>query len=213
MTPLRSIALSLCLAALPGAAGAHPHIFVDTALRAVLDPAGRLAGIEVTWRYDELYSLLIFEDLGLDSDYDGKLTEAEVKRLQGFDMHWIEGYEGDLYLTAGGAPLPLGKPEPRRTDIAEGRIETVHYRPLAAPVPPGAVTLRAYDPTFYTAYDLSGGVSAPEPCRVEIAPADVDAAYARVEKELGDRSADTEDYPEVGDAFADTVTLDCGAGQ
>ena len=65
---------------LPLGAQAHPHIFVDTALALVTNAAGRPAGVEVTWRYDEFYSLLIFEDMGLDGDYDGTLTEAELAR-------------------------------------------------------------------------------------------------------------------------------------
>lgn len=213
MSPLRSIPFAAALAALPAAeAAAHPHIFVDTALRVVMDTTGEISGIEVTWRYDELYSLLIFEDMGLDSDYDGKLTEAELKQLQGFDMQWVDGYEGDLYLSRGAAPLKLGKPQPKQTIIRDGRIETVHFRPLAAPQPGQgeALVLRAYDPTFYTAYDLTGGVRVPEACKVEIQAADLDAAYARVEKELEGRPQETEDYPEVGDAFADTVSVRCG---
>lgn len=97
-------------------------------------------------------------------------------------MNWIEGYHGDLFASREGADLTLGRPQPRRTEFEDGRITTVHFRTITAP---GAtVTLRAYDPTFYTAYDLTGGVDAPEGCDVRINRPDLDAAYAAVEEKL-----------------------------
>lgn len=203
------LCLTFCASLAAGAAQAHPHVFVDTTLRIETDAEGRPVAVEVSWRYDELYSLLVFEDMGLDSDYDGALTEDELARLDGFDMQWIPGYAGDLYLSGGAGPIRLGPPEPVATRVDGGRIETVHRRPLAAPGPE-TIVLRAYDPTYYTAYDLTGGVSAPEGCSVEIAAPDLDAAQARVERELDGRPATVEDFPEVGDAFAETVTLRCG---
>jgi ABC-type uncharacterized transport system substrate-binding protein len=163
----------------------------------------------VHWSYDELYSLLVLEDMELDDDYDGVLTEAEVQALHGFDMNWVEGFAGDLYATRGGDALQLGPPQPRATSFDNGKITTRHFRALSD----GAtqrVTLRAYDPSFYTAYDLTGGVHAPAGCTVTIEKPDLDAAYAKVEKKLEGMPPDPEDYPAVGDLFADTVVVTCG---
>jgi ABC-type uncharacterized transport system substrate-binding protein len=68
----RTLALLATLLPLPAAA--HPHVFIGTGLTLVLDADNRLAAIRVTWSYDELYSLLVLEERGLDSDYDGALT-------------------------------------------------------------------------------------------------------------------------------------------
>lgn len=206
--PMMRSAAALALALLPGLAPAHPHIFVDTTLRLVTDDSGQITGVEVVWTYDELFSLLILEDMGLDTDYDGVLTSPELEQLQGFDMNWIEGYHGDLFASRDGADLSLGPPQPRSTAFDDGKITSVHFRTIAAPGE--KVTLRAYDPTFYTAYDLTGGVAAPEGCEVRINRPDLDAAYAAVEEELKDMPPDPEDYPPVGDLFADTVVVTCG---
>ena len=198
----------LLLALAPAQLVAHPHIFVDTALQVVTDDSGRIVGVEITWTYDELFSLLVLEDMELDSDYDGELTEAELQQLQGFDMNWIEGYPGDLYALRDGTLLQLGPPQPRGTEFAGGKITSRHFRTIDQP---GTfVTLRAYDPTFYTAYDLTGGVHAPDGCNVAIDKPDLDAAYAQVEEKLKDMPPDPDDYPEVGDLFADTVRVTCG---
>ena len=210
---LRSWLIYCLLAALvlPGAAAAHPHVFVDTGLRVVLDDQGRVAGVEVSWAYDALYSMLTFEDMGLDQDYDGKLEPTEVSMLSGFDLKWIEGFEGDLYLEAGGKTLALGPPEPRALFIEDARIVSTHFRPLLEPVGAGGLILRAYDPTFYTAYDLTRGVEVDGPCAAEVTPADLDAAYTMVEEMLYAMPAQPgEDvFPEVGEAFADTVVIAC----
>lgn len=206
---LRRLLPPILLAALAsGAALAHPHIFIDTALRLVPDADGRPRGVEVTWLYDEFYSLLIFEDMGLDGDYDGELAPDEIEKLQGFDMKWVDGYAGDLYVSGPSGPLRLGPPEPLSTSATGGRIETRHFRPFADPLPEKLV-LRAYDPTYYTAYDLTGGVSAPAGCTVAVAKPDLEAAQALVTEKLAGRPDTVDDFPEVGEAFAETVTLRC----
>jgi ABC-type uncharacterized transport system substrate-binding protein len=187
---------------------AHPHIFVETGLKLVADDTGRLIGVEVSWTYDDFYSLLLLEDMGLDPDGDGVLSAEELATLDGFDLQWIEGYLGDLYLTAQGAPVALGTPQGRGTDVVEGRIISRHFRSFA-PQDAG-LTLKAYDPTFYTAYDMGGGVSVPDHCTLTIQPADLDRAYTMVEEALYKNPSMPEDeFPEVGEAFADTVEVTC----
>lgn len=191
-------------------AQAHPHVFVETGLTLVADDAGRLIGVEVSWTYDDFYSLLLLEDMGLDPEGDGELTVEELTTLDGFDLNWIEGYLGDLYLTAGNASVELGRPEGRGTEVVAGRIVTRHFRAFS-PLE-GAVTVKAYDPTFYTAYDLEGGVTVPEGCDLKVQPADLDRAYTMVEEALYGKPATEDDaFPEVGEAFADTVEVTCNA--
>lgn len=201
----------LAVIAAPGVVSAHPHVFVDTGLKVVLDAQGRVQGVEVSWAYDALYSLLIFEDLGLDQDYDGQLNETEIAVLTGFDLNWVEGFEGDLYLETSGSAVSLGAPEGRGIAVEDARIVSTHYRPLAEPLEAERLILRAYDPTFYTAYDLTRGVTVEGTCAADVTPADLDAAYTLVEEMLyAMPAAPGEDvFPEVGEAFADTVLITC----
>jgi ABC-type uncharacterized transport system substrate-binding protein len=207
---IRSRLISAAVAILLGApvAFAHPHVFVETGLKLVADDTGRLVGVEVSWSYDDFYSLLLLEDMGLDPDGDGVLSADELAKLDGFDLQWIEGYLGDLYLTANDAPIALGRPQGRGTNVVAGRIVTRHFRAFAPQE--GEVIVKAYDPTFYTAYDLNGGVTVPEGCTLSIQPADLDRAYTMVEEALYKNPAMPDDeYPEVGEAFADTVEVAC----
>ena len=206
--PLLALALLV-----PHGAGSHPHIFVDTGMKVLVSEDGQLQAVEINWAYDEFYSLLIFEDKGLDSDFDGTLTAEELAKLQGFDLAWSEGFQGDTYLTRGGEALALGAPEHLSTEVADGRITTRHRRVLAEPQAADGVVIKAYDPTYYTAYTLSGGLDVTGGCQGSVTPPNLDAAYTKVEELLYAMPADQaeEAYPEVGEAFADTVRLNCGA--
>jgi ABC-type uncharacterized transport system substrate-binding protein len=210
-------ALALLASLLPLPAAAHPHVFIGTGLTLVLDDQNRLAAIRVTWSYDELYSLLVLEERGLDPDYDGVLTPEELASLNGFDMAWIEGFPGDTYAAAAGQPLALGPPTDYVTAIEEGRIVTTHTRRLDTPPDAGAVSVKAYDPTFYTAYEVSRGVTVEggTGCEAQVVPADLDAAYTMLEELLyGPRSSEwsEDEFPAVGEAFADEVRLTCASG-
>jgi hypothetical protein len=63
--------------------------------------AEAVTSVEVTWLYDELYTLILLQDYALDPDFDGALTEAEVAGTLGFDLNWNSGFEGGLVLTRG----------------------------------------------------------------------------------------------------------------
>ena len=199
------------LALLSAAASAQPHVFVDAKLRLHISDAGVFEGIEVTWTYDDFYSMLLLADMGLDRDGDGNLEKSETILLDGFDRQWIEGYQGDTYVTRDGTPEALGAPEGRGTTVENGLITTTHFR--AASGPADGLVIKAFDPTFYTAYSLVGPVDTGALCDAVILPADLDAAYTLVEELLyATPSSDAEqDYPQVGEAFADTVRLTCAS--
>lgn len=210
LTGAAGLALALAAMFAPGAAQAHPHIFIRTGLSLVLGEDGRPAGIEVSWEYDELYSLLVLEDMELDDDYDGKLKPEEAARLEGFDLEWIEGYEGDLYLTGPRGAVKLGPPQGRGTTLSDGKIISRHYRAIEG-AGAGPWVMQAYDPTYYTAYDL-GEIAMPEGCAFDIERIDLTAAQMALQEELAKippEVTETE-FPEVGADFADKVRITCG---
>lgn len=205
---------ALCPALCATAAAAHPHIFVDAGLAVLRDAEGQVTAVEVTWRYDELYSLMLAEDFGLDPDYDLQLTEAEIEATLGFDLNWSGGFAGGLTLRQGDAALGLGAPEPVSLRMLEtGQIETTHRRAVTGAAP-GAITAQVYDPEFYVAFEMILPITvadAPD-CAVELIRADLDAAYAGLEAaldEIGGVVAAEDNFPAVGALFADRVEISC----
>ncbi|BDW85269.1 DUF1007 family protein [Roseicyclus marinus] len=213
ITPARLFP-AICLALWAAPLGAHPHIFVDAGLRLLRDEAGVVTAVEVTWRYDELYTLLLTEDYGIDPDYDLVLTEAEVAQMLGFDLNWSGGFEGGLVVRQGDRLLDLGAPEPVSLALLpSGQLETTHRRAVQGAVA-GDLVAQVYDPEFYIAFEmiLPVSVAGSPACATDLVRADLDAAYAVLEtalEEIGGAVAAEDNFPPVGAYFADRVEVTC----
>lgn len=188
----------------------HPHVFVDVGLKFHTDPAGDVNGVEITWRYDSLFSLLVLSDRGLDRDGDMVLTEAERAALLGFDLtDWEEGFDGALFLRRGDVDVALGPPEALSVELRDGHLVTRHLRPLVAPIAPTGLVVRPYDPSYYAALSLSGQVVPPAGCDGRVIPPDRQAADAQVEALGGFGDEAMFDEVLVGGYYADTLVLSC----
>ena len=197
----------------PTAPGAHPHVFIDAGLRLIFE-GNRVTAVEVTWLYDELYSLILLEDYGLDPDFDLELTQAERDETLGFDLNWNSGFEGALELVREGQVLEIGAPEPVSLDlVAPGQFLTTHRRPVSDPVGAGAVHARAFDRDFFVAMEMSGAMGvAGTSCETELVRADLDAAYDALQTaidELGGAIAAEDNFPPMGEWFTDEVVVTC----
>lgn len=198
----------------PLGASAHPHIFIDGGLTFYFDPQGQLTQVRVGWFYDEFYSLLIAQDMGMDNDLDGWLTPQEEAHLTGFDAEWVEGYTGDLILSVGGQEVTLSGPKEPTAMMSDGRIYTTHLRDLETPLA-GAISAKMFDPTHYTAYDMIGDlvIEGAEGCTLTKIEPDLDKQMKALQAQLAqyDPSEDPEElgFPEVGDAFATEIRVTC----
>jgi len=209
----------LLFALLPAPALAHPHIYIDAGFDIYVDGQSHLDAIRITWVYDEYYSLLIAEDLEIDQDFDGELTEAEIQKLTGFDMQWIEGFNGDLVAKLNGEELMLSGPTQPTATMKDGKIITTHLRKVeGSPAIGGkALSLKPFDKTYYSAYQVTmpvklDGMSA---CMIEMVTPDIDGALAQMQQQLlridADADLEENDYPLVGEEFATDVLVSCPA--
>ena len=213
MTRFHALTLAICLCLPASGAVTHPHVFVDVGLRFESDGKGNLTGVEVTWRYDDFFSLLILSDMGLDADGDGALTDAERARLKGFDLEeWPEGFEGDLYIHRGAEKIALDHPVPTGVALTEGRIVATHRRSFG-PVPADGVRVEPYDPTYYVEYTLAGPVDLPQGCTHSIREPDLDESQRAFREMIAELSAEEQfDGIEVGNIFSDMMVISCTAG-
>ena len=197
---------------------AHPHLFIDTRIEVILDDQNRATGLRISWTYDDLFSLSVIADKGLDPDWDGKLTEAEVAKLSGFDMHWDAGYPGDTYALMADVDLPLSPPQDWGASYADGKITTVHLRRLETPIQVGSEPLlvQVYDPGFYTAYTIAFDpvVTGGRGCAAVAYGPDLDAADEVLKAALAEYSADANleaDFPAIGKNYSEEVRVTCAA--
>ncbi|MEM7317857.1 MAG: DUF1007 family protein [Pseudomonadota bacterium] len=213
---MRRLALSV-LCCLPLTVSAHPHVFIETGFELIFDDQSRLTHVRVTWAYDEFYSLLVLEELQLDADGDGELTGPEQVALSGFDANWIEGYNGDFEARLGENLLDLSGPKDPTATIEDGKIVSTHLRSFARPVSLAGESLsaKAYDETYYTAYDLTRPVSitGPVSCMIDRLDPDIDAQLAEMQALLlrldADADLEENDIPLIGAEFATEIRVSC----
>lgn len=217
MRCLRPVLLSLLSILALAGAEAHPHVFIDTGLTFRFDGEGRLGAVSVVWAFDDFSSMLMVEDMEMDQDGDGVLTDDEIARLTAMFSDWPEDFAGDLYLTRDGNPVALSGPQEVAVRYQQGRIVVTHIRALLDRIRPEdeRIEQQVYDPTYYTFYDLVGAleISGRDDCRVEIEKADIAAAQRKYGDELAkltnDEIMDQGKYPDVGGDFADDMRLEC----
>lgn len=209
-------AIMLFLLLTTSQAVAHPHVFVDTQLQIEFGEEGLAEAVRVTWTYDDLTSLQIIADRGMDPDFNSALTAEEIAALSGFDMHWDTGYAGDTYALLEDVPLALAGPSEWTADYANDMITSTHLRRLAKPVDIGTGTfvVRVYDPTLFTGYYIVGEPkqNGTDHCDIRIQKPDLEAANALFNAAVAKLSTDVEnDYPALGAAYAEEVHVTCNA--
>jgi polyphosphate kinase len=208
----------LLAAAGAGPALAHPHVWIDTSVEVIVNDRNEATGIRIGWTYDDLYSLYVVGDMGLDPDWDGKLTPEEEARLAGFDMKWDPSFPGDSYALQGDVALELSRPQDWTASYADGKITSTHLRTLAAPVPLGAepLVVQVYDPGYYVAYAIpfdpvvTGGAG----CTAQVFVPDLDSAEEQLMAALSEYAPDVDlesEFPAVGAKFAEEVRVSCAA--
>lgn len=202
--------------ALPAAA--HPHIFIDTGLEVIFDDQGRATALRISWTYDDLTSLGIISDRGMDEDFDGVLTPEELVAISGFDMQWDAGFAGDTYALLGSVALPLSGPSDWTASYADAKLTSTHLRKFSEPVLIGVdpLVVQAYDPTYYVAYTivadtaLTGGTA----CTAQAFEPDRAAADIKLQAAMDEMAGSTSvegAFPAIGAAYAEEVRISCVA--
>lgn len=211
-----AVGLALILTPLP--LHAHPHIFVDATIEVIFNAEGKVEALRLGWTYDDLISLTLVTERGLDPDFDGVLTEAELAEINGFDMAWQEGFLGDTYALLDEMPLALSGPTDWTVAYADGKLSSTHLRRLDVPVEvtEGPLLVQAYDPGYYTAYAVTGATATGrDDCTVEIFEPDREAADQILQDALAEYSggdAAEASFPAVGSAYAEEARVTCAAG-
>lgn len=212
-TPLLALALVLSLA--PRSALSHPHIFIEASAGFRFDEGGRLTGLRIVWLYDAFTTLVLYDQLSLDADGDGKLDAGDLARIAEGETEWEPGYPGDTYLFQQGRPVALGQPEHGSARMVGDQVEVSFDLPLAAPLAlkPGGASLKLYDPSYYYDYTLPTMLT-PDPlpagCTGALIRFKPDDADNRIRQQLAALSREQiPDDPNIGARFADELRLTC----
>lgn len=214
----KTFAAAVAVAGFPALALAHPHVWIDAQVEVILNAANEATEVRISWTYDDLYSLYVVGDMGLDPDWDGKLTPEEEAKLAGFDMNWDPGFPGDSYALMADKPLALSRPVEFFASYANGKITTTHLRRFDVPVPVGAepLIIQAYDPGYYVAYSIPFDpvVTGGKGCVAQVFVPDLDAADEALQAALAEYTPDIDleaEFPAIGANYAEEVRVTCAA--
>lgn len=147
-TMLRRL-LPVLLLLLPLPAAAHPHVWIDATLAFRFDGKS-LVALDITWRFDELYSELVAMDF--DTDGDGTLSQQELDALVGVSAANLADYSFFTHLKIGEETPQVHKVQAFYAE--SGADGTISYRftvPLPQPLDPRATPFAVglYDETYY----------------------------------------------------------------
>jgi ABC-type uncharacterized transport system substrate-binding protein len=130
----------------PGAL-AHPHAWIDLRSRVLLDDEGRVYGFELAWLFDDYYTVLVAEELGLGEqptdDYLDEIAKRNLSNLREYDYFTAVTFDDERQVIA--------DVERYETEVHDGRLWMRFEVPLEQPVDPrsGELTFAVYDPTYW----------------------------------------------------------------
>ena len=147
---LVALALAVVLAA-PAVrqAVAHPHVWIDAAVRLVMHDHS-IAAMQVSWTFDDFYSSLILEDY--DQDGDGALSTAELAVIsQNQQQEDLASYSYFTHIKLGDQRHKVTSVEDFHAAFENGLLTFTFTVPMPSKVDP-AVTPFAFslhDPEYY----------------------------------------------------------------
>ena len=139
---------------IPGALQAHPHIFVDAAIKVIVD-RNNIKAVEVQWLFDEMYSVAAIMDYDLDGNGDLSVDEAATLRKDATDVLGDVNYF--TYISIDEMPLEIRKVSSFKSEVIDGRLSYRFLIPINYTANgdfPGLIRLAAYDPEFFSSFEL-----------------------------------------------------------
>ncbi|MCP4722333.1 MAG: DUF1007 family protein [Desulfobacteraceae bacterium] len=133
----------------PGAALAHPHVFIEQRLEVRFDDKG-LAGFKVAWSFDEMFSVMIADDF--DSDQNGILDEKEVGIIREKAFGYIAPHNYYIHITIDGRPFAVKFITEFKAILDKGKLKYEFFIPchVRAGEGPKNIVVSPYDPEFYS---------------------------------------------------------------
>jgi ABC-type uncharacterized transport system substrate-binding protein len=158
----------------PGAASAHPHVWVTMSSELIYAADGSVTGVRHAWTFDDAFS--VFATQGLESKKRGIFTREELAPLAEVNVTSLKEYDFFTFAKADGKKAPFNEPvdyyleyDPKRT------VLTLHFTlPFKTPVKAKQLNLDIYDPSAFIDFAFREKnpmalIGAPAACQLSVA--------------------------------------------
>jgi ABC-type uncharacterized transport system substrate-binding protein len=196
-----------------GSAAAHPHVFAEAKMTLVLAANGTVEKLTHNWVFDDLFSSTVLVEF--DKDQDLKLSDEELKDVQGTIVDSIGDYNYFQTISNNGAEVKMARP-PNLTAKMDGTTLVISFESAPEKILPlhGKVSFGIYDPTFYTAIDFTADTdlqvtSLPAGCAASVVRPSPEEAMEQNKKSLTDSFFETTDAVSMGQLVATRLEVTC----
>jgi ABC-type uncharacterized transport system substrate-binding protein len=192
----------------PGAAQAHPHVWIVASSKVIYAPDGSISGVRHAWTFDDIFSTYSVQ--GIETKTKGVYSREELEPLARLNVESLKEFRFFTFAKADEARVKFKEPVDYYLEYKDAAL-TLHFTlPLETPVKPKQLSLQVYDPVFFIDFsfadkDPAGLVGAPAACRMTfLRPYERDPNAPK----LGDPNF-TIDASEADAKTANRITVDC----
>jgi len=128
----------------------HPHVFIVQRIEIVFDDKG-LAGFEVQWKFDEMFSTMIVGDY--DKNQNRCLEPDEIKAIKEGAFSYLSNYHYFTFVRIDGKPFEVKFVRDFWAGVKENKLIYRFFVPchVAARSSYRHIVVATYDPSYYTA--------------------------------------------------------------
>jgi ABC-type uncharacterized transport system substrate-binding protein len=208
----RLLALLLLTGALtlgPGAALAHPHVWITATSELIYAPDGSMSGVRHAWTFDDMFSTYALQ--GMESKTKGIYTHEELAPLAQTNVEALKEFGYFTFARADGKKEKFQEPIDYFLEFKDGLL-TLHFTlPLKTPVKSKELALEVFDPTFFVDFKFADKdpvrlVGAPAACKMSFQLPNDGAVSAQA---LGEQNFMNGDNSNFGAMFANKIMVAC----
>ncbi len=131
----------------------HPHVFLYSTVKVVFDEKG-LAGVQVNWVFDEMFSSMIILDFDKNGNQRFELSEIESVKKGAFEN--LREVDYLMHIKIDGKPFKVKYVTDFSAEITTGKMAYRFFVPCHVQAKESfkEVTLSIYDVTFYSSVFL-----------------------------------------------------------
>ncbi|MDE2376989.1 DUF1007 family protein [Bradyrhizobium sp.] len=193
----------------PGAAQAHPHVWITATSELIYAPDGSVTGVRHAWTFDDMFSAYAVQ--GLEGKTKGAYTKDELAPLAQTNVESLKEYAYFTFAKADGRKERFQEPIDYFLDYKDALL-TLHFTlPLKNPLKPKQLVLEVFDRAFFIEFKMAEKdpvtlAGAPAGCRMKLERPGDGAASAQ---KLNEQTFADGENANFGLMFANKITVDC----